>query len=110
MNQAVIEQIEAKLRERKNALLARIAEVKQDLRSEHSADWSEQAQERQNDEVLDAIGNESRQELNDVSLALERIADGEYTICAECGDDINIERLKAVPYTNLCIKCAEAAS
>ena len=38
---------------------------------EHSADWSEQAQERQNDEVLEAIGNESQHELTQINVALE---------------------------------------
>ena len=37
--------------------------------------------------------------------ALERIEDGSYGICAECGNSINKERLEAVPHVRLCIKC-----
>ena len=106
MNQSVIADIAAELEARRDELLARLEKVKSDVTSQHSADWSEQAQERQNDEVIEAIGNESREELNKVSLALERIASDEYTTCSRCGGDINIDRLKAVPYTSLCIDCA----
>ena len=110
MSQPDIQQIEAQLKARQSDLLERLAKVKRDVTAEHSADWSEQAQERQNDEVLEAIGNESRDELNKVSLALERIARSEYDTCSQCGDDISIDRLKAVPYTSLCIKCASKSA
>ena len=110
MSQSDIKAIESQLEERRKALLERLEKVKRDVTAEHSADWSEQAQERQNDEVLEAIGNESREELNKVSLALERIAKDEYNVCSRCGNDIAIDRLKAVPYTSLCIKCASEAS
>ena len=110
MSQPDIKAIESQLKERRAALLERLERVKRDVTAEHSADWSEQAQERQNDEVLEAIGNESREELKKVSIALERIARDEYDICSRCGEDIAVERLKAVPYTSLCIKCASEAS
>ena len=106
MNASAIRDIESKLRSRRDQLLERLANVKKDVTSEHSADWSEQAQERQNDEVLDALGNESRRELQQVSVALERIAAGEYQTCNRCGNTIRLERLQAIPYTSLCIDCA----
>ena len=109
MNQSLIKEIEAQLKARRDDLLVRLESVKKDVTAEHSADWSEQAQERQNDEVIQAIGNESRDELKKVSLALERIAKDEYTQCSACGGDIALERLKAVPYTSLCIACANKA-
>lgn len=102
----IIKEIESHLKARQSELLVRLEAVKKDVTAAHSADWSEQAQERQNDEVIQAIGNESRDELNKVSLALERIASGDYTTCTRCGDDIAIDRLKAVPYTSLCFRCA----
>ena len=40
-----------------------------------------------------------------LDLALERIEDGSYGICVECGEEINKERLAAVPHVRLCIKC-----
>ena len=107
MNNPSLAQITDDLIHRRAALMERISRVTTDIQKEHSADWSEQAQERQNDEVLEAIGNESRNELAQINKALERIEDGTYTTCSSCGEDINLERLEAVPYTNLCIQCAD---
>ncbi len=42
-----------------------------------------------------------------INEALEQIDAGTYGICAECGEDINIERLKARPVAPLCIACKE---
>lgn len=95
------------LEARKEVLLQRISRVKQGITQEHSADWSEQAQERQNDEVLEAIGNECRNELSQINFALERIESGDYTRCTQCGKTISLKRLEAVPYTHLCKDCAE---
>ena len=42
-----------------------------------------------------------------IDEALEQIDAGTYGICAECGEEINIERLKARPVAPLCIVCKE---
>ena len=44
--------------------------------------------------------------LQQVEGALERIADGTYGSCVECGSRIPKMRLKAIPYTPYCVKCA----
>ena len=106
MNQELTN-IREKLEARKNELMQRITNVKKDITKEYSADWSEQAQERQNDEVLEAIGIESNNELIQIKQALKRIACGEYMQCNHCGKAISIERLNAVPYTQFCIQCAD---
>lgn len=46
--------------------------------------------------------------LQAIENALERIEDNEYGTCEECGGAIKKSRLNAIPYTPLCIKCAEA--
>jgi len=40
-----------------------------------------------------------------IEAALERIEDGTYGICEECGKTIADKRLKARPVTTFCIKC-----
>ena len=37
--------------------------------------------------------------------AIERLANGEYGICMDCGEPISEARLKARPYAIFCIKC-----
>lgn len=37
--------------------------------------------------------------------ALERLEEGTFGICEECGEEIPLKRLKARPVTTLCIEC-----
>lgn len=41
-----------------------------------------------------------------IEAALERIEDGVYGQCEECGARIPKTRLNALPYATMCIKCA----
>jgi DnaK suppressor protein len=41
--------------------------------------------------------------LVEIDAALERIDDGTYGLCSNCGRPIGEERLEAVPYATLCI-------
>ncbi len=43
------------------------------------------------------------EELHEVRLALERIMEGRYGICVDCGRPIERERLEAVPWAARCI-------
>jgi RNA polymerase-binding protein DksA len=45
--------------------------------------------------------------LKRVNEALDHIEDGTYGTCDVCGERIQEERLKALPYANLCIKCKQ---
>ena len=42
-----------------------------------------------------------------IDEALERVESGEYGKCIECGDNIPLERLRAIPYTPYCVDCKE---
>ncbi len=44
--------------------------------------------------------------LDKIEGALERIEDGAYGQCEECGGKIPKKRLDAIPYTAMCVKCA----
>ena len=50
---------------------------------------------------------ESR-ELSKINQALERIRNGRYGKCDNCGQSIKVARLQAVPYATECIECARA--
>jgi len=88
--------------------LQRIRAIDQDIRHEDlSPDWSEQAIERENDEVLESLGNSSEHELSMINLALQRLEVGSYFYCVNCGGEITLARLELLPFTALCIACAE---
>lgn len=90
-------------------LTVRLARIKENLTQGRSADSQEQAQELENAEVVDALGNEARTELTKVAKALEQMKHGQYGICNDCGEEIPMARLKAYPFADRCIRCATAA-
>jgi RNA polymerase-binding transcription factor DksA len=95
--------------ERKKQLLARKAELNVHLHTIEDAldetpnkDVEERAVERENDEVLEGLGNAELLELRGIEAALVRIAEGEYGFCVDCGDEISQERLDVLPATPKC--------
>ncbi|RMH59316.1 MAG: TraR/DksA family transcriptional regulator [Candidatus Hydrogenedentota bacterium] len=44
-------------------------------------------------------------QLEMVEAALERMGEGTYGLCLDCGEPIEIPRLEALPYARLCIAC-----
>ena len=51
-----------------------------------------------------AVSHDLRRELDDIELALRRIADGSYGLCQTCGELISPERLEARPAATYCIR------
>ncbi len=97
-----------KLMALKTEVTQRMKSIDRDIRHEDmSADWSEQATERENDEVLQSLGNAADEELAMIKAALLRIEEGSYFYCSSCGDDIPQARLDLLPYSSLCVSCAE---
>jgi RNA polymerase-binding transcription factor DksA len=45
--------------------------------------------------------------LRQVEEAIGKYETGTYGICENCGREIDIARLEAIPYTPLCLHCAE---
>ncbi|MEP5569477.1 MAG: TraR/DksA family transcriptional regulator [Halioglobus sp.] len=101
------ETLRAELEERLALMQSRLSSIKKDVTQEHSGDSAEQAQERENDEVVDAIGNETRQSLHAIQVALDKIADGTYGECEKCGEGIGEARLEAIPESTCCVNCAD---
>ena len=93
----------------KRAELAhRLERIKENLTAGRSADSQEQAQELENAEVVDALGNETRAELSKVAQALEQMKNETYGVCVGCTEEIPLARLKAHPFADRCIRCATA--
>jgi RNA polymerase-binding transcription factor len=54
-----------------------------------------------------AVVERLRENLHDVDLALSKIEKGTYGTCERCGDPISPERLEAIPYARLDVKCKQ---
>lgn len=102
-----LEHFKQMLMARKDDITKRINAINKDIKHEDmSSNWTEQATERENDEVLESLGNASEQELVMINKALKRIDSNEYFICRNCGEDIPSERLELLPFTSHCVNCA----
>ncbi len=68
----------------------------------HMADQGTDAQER---EKAFLFAHREGRYLDHLERALERIENGTYGSCLECGEPISEARLEAVPHARLCIEC-----
>lgn len=94
---------------RRKEILERLGRVENHLRHSEKpleADFAEQAIERANDQVLEALDENMRQEILQIDHAINLMEKGRYGICEFCQNPIAEKRLLALPYTNLCINCA----
>lgn len=63
-----------------------------------SAEWSR----------LEGLRAEVSRELTDIDAAFDRVADGTYGICRDCGQPIPAARLEIRPTADRCVSCASA--
>ena len=95
------------LEQKKQELTARLERIHANLRRGYEADSKERAKQLEDNEVVDALGNEARDELRKISAALQRLDAGDYGLCVACGSPIKQGRLEVYPYADECIDCAE---
>ncbi|WP_371375242.1 TraR/DksA family transcriptional regulator [Thalassotalea aquiviva] len=88
-------------------LQKRITAIHEEFAEGRPADWSEQAGERENDEVLNALESEAKVEIQQLSDAISRIEQGTYGYCVDCGEEIARARLNVQPAAIKCIDCAD---
>jgi DnaK suppressor protein len=94
------------LEKRRIELSERLERLKKDLSRGHSSDSAEQAQERENDEVLTQLSTDVEGELREVNTALDRLQSNQYGVCVSCSAEIPLARLQIKPEAVRCVKCA----
>jgi DnaK suppressor protein len=85
-----------------------IARYRQDQSQEKESSPGDEMDAARASTAVDTHANlidraENRLRLIDEALA--RVANGTYGICAECGDEIGLERLKVLPFAVRCVDC-----
>ena len=70
-------------------------------------DVADQAVSSYQKELLFTQGTNGHTQLSLIRLALERIGEGSYGECLQCGSPIGEKRLDALPWTPCCINCQE---
>lgn len=96
---------ESVLKARLADLGKRIADIDTLLQQPLSADFEEQAGDLEGQESLEAVEGVARREVTAIQAALQRIAKGTYGVCVDCGEEIPVNRLEAVPTALRCMPC-----
>ncbi len=89
-----------------------IFERRQGLKSDWQAlgerdiELEEEAQKADETSLFDQLSELEKDKIEDIDLALCRIAAGSYGICESCEKLISLKRIEALPATRLCRRCA----
>ena len=96
-----------KLKEEYETRINKIENDIQNPQDELNKDWEDQAISIRQNDTRQLLAAEARQNLIYVDDALSHIANGTYGECEVCGEEIQEQRLEAVPYATLCMDHAE---
>jgi DnaK suppressor protein len=108
---ALRQQLEAMKRQVLDELLASAPSAQPELRAhDHEVtSHADEAEAERMDDVRFAEIEVDRARLDDIELALARMADGRYGVCADCRAEIPRLRLLAQPTAIRCAPCQAAA-
>jgi len=107
LSPAELKEIEASLKNLCHQLSEEMHLHGDEIRQPISALGDDGLADREEDEILEKEDDMERLELQLVEDAIRRIAEGTFGFCLDCGKAIPIERFKAIPYAEYCVKCEE---
>jgi DnaK suppressor protein len=106
VNQKDLEFFRVLLNQRMNELRLEAGRTVENMdEDENFPDPTDRASMESNRNSILRIRDRERKLIFKIQEALQRLRDGEYGLCEECGEEIGIDRLKARPVTTLCIAC-----
>ena len=107
LNSQEIFEMNNHLVEKANALIQSSLKAMDELTKNQEIDPDELdvAVSESNRELSLRLANRERRMLRKIRYALDRIQEGEYGMCVNCGVPIGFRRLKARPVATLCIDC-----
>jgi DnaK suppressor protein len=65
------------------------------------------ASDERDREISFILNDREREKLHAIDEALQRIKEKTYGICESCEAEIQLGRLKVLPFTRLCVRCQE---
>ena len=75
---------------------------------ERAIELEEEAQKVNLASLYDQMGSREKAEIEDIDLALVKIASGRYGLCEGCQQSIEPQRLATLPATRLCSRCSRS--
>ncbi|MGZ8254027.1 MAG: TraR/DksA family transcriptional regulator [Burkholderiaceae bacterium] len=102
--------LDRRLGVREAQLMQEIAAVRQRAEQREPgevADAKDAAETEAQAVVADAEVERDLAELRDIRMARQRMAEGSYGTCVDCGSEIDLSRMLAQPQTSRCVECQE---
>jgi DnaK suppressor protein len=103
---AEFDELRRRMTERRRVLLETRESQQGELRAlqaqERDPEYEEGAQVKLADDVLTTLSETARREVMQIDAALGRMDEGEYGRCIDCGEEIPVDRLRALPFTLRC--------
>ena len=96
-----------KLKEEYETRINKIEDHIQNPQDDLNEHWEDQAIAYRQNDMRRNLMVEARQSLVHVENALSHIENGTYGECEVCGEQIQQQRLEAIPYATLCMDHAE---
>jgi DnaK suppressor protein len=102
-----IEYFREKLQKMRDEILQKGEDTLEDMTEERTmyADPADRASAESDRSFTLRLRDRDRKLVHKIDEALDRIEDGSFGICDECGEEISGPRLEARPVTTLCIQC-----
>lgn len=82
-----------------------IVESSKEMGQDGIQDIGDEAANIYNKQVLLSLNENERTRLQEVDDSLDRIENGTYGICEECGESIGLKRLEVRPVAKYCVPC-----
>jgi DnaK suppressor protein len=105
----LLEEIKIELLKKKQELGSNVSNELDDMREaaegHHLADMDDLGGDAHDEETQYKILEIESAELGQIDMALDRIVAGTFGQCEVCEKPISPERLRALPFTNVCINC-----
>ena len=83
--------------------------LRESIHIQQMADPVEVTQQAADREVVLASLDRESTLARQLRSAIDRLDDGSYGVCLQCEEEIAPNRLKAIPWAELCIRCQENA-
>ena len=109
MNEKIIQKLRNRLVKQRGEILEQVAHVASDRKGleDRAIEALDEGQREDLTRILNRLDKRGREEIDEINLALDRIALGTYGICELCRKPIGLKRLEIIPAARLCLGCAQ---
>ena len=108
LSQRDLERFKIRLLEERARILSdmdKLVKESNELGKDGTMDIGDEASDLSSRQLLLSLNEADRKKLMEIDEALERIEEGTYGICEECGEPISVKRLEVKPTAIYCVEC-----